>query len=118
MTKLPDHYDDVGPGWAVLLTMLHVELESICPDYQVTQVKEKWGGLRAYLDFSETTDPGAKRVAYTLVHLVEARSLNICEFCGRLGKNEANAHGWWQTLCPEHRARLDTDGPMWKWDRG
>lgn len=109
--KLTDHYHDVGPGWAALLTMLHAELQEFCPDYIVNQVKEKFGGLRAYLapPRDEGINPAqvaAANRAHALEIHYEALSLHVCETCGKSGTNEANSRGWYKTLCQEHRTAL------------
>lgn len=108
MSKLTDHYQDTGPGWAAILTMLHAELQKICPDYEVSQVKEKFGGLRAYLRLphSEGLNPDEETMrsaCYALEHKYEALSYSVCEVCGRAGTNEARRSGWYKTLCPDHK---------------
>jgi hypothetical protein len=110
MTQLPDHYGDVGPGWAALLTALHEEVSAIIPDYSVSQVKEKFGGLRAYLDFPrgegiQAEQVARERIAYSLEYKYEFLSLRICETCGKPGKNAEGPHRWWKTLCEEHREK-------------
>ena len=106
MSQLPEHYGDVGPGWAAILTMLHAELLSVCPEYEVLQVKEKFGGLCAYLGFPEDVTPGIRRACYDLEHKYEAMSDRVCEECGKLGENKTpTPHGWYKTLCEEHRKR-------------
>lgn len=124
MTKLIDCYGDVGPGWAALLTMLHAELMRFAPHYEALQVKEKFGGLRAYITTpqGEGIDPVAnanRREAQALEIKYEALSLAVCEYCGRQGENKpgpTGEHGWFKTLCQEHRQKWADEGPMWRWD--
>jgi hypothetical protein len=118
--KITDCYHCVGPGWAGLLTMLHVELQTICPDYEALQVKEKFGGLRAYIGtpWDEGINPAqsvARELAYSVEHRYEALSHRVCEYCGQLGKNEEDKHHWYKTLCDTHRQRWNDEGPMHTW---
>jgi hypothetical protein len=106
--KLTDCYHCVAPGWAAILTMMHVELEAICPEYEALQVKEKFGGLRAYI--SVPHDAGinpdqavTQALAYAVEHKYEALSNRVCEICGELGENKQDKHNWYTTLCNVHR---------------
>jgi hypothetical protein len=105
--KLTDRYHDVGPGWAAILTMMHTELQQIAPDYEALQVKEKFGGLRAYINIPSASFPQGAYSAYHAAHALEykyeALSQSVCETCGKAGRNAPNKHGWWKTLCEEHR---------------
>lgn len=40
-----------GPGWYALLVKLDEDLSALVPDYEVHQVKEKYGTLRFYVGF-------------------------------------------------------------------
>ena len=100
--KLTDHYDNVGPGWAALLTALHGDLTAVLPSYSVGQVKEKFGGLRVYLD-AYTSD------AQGLVYKYETLSFSVCEACGKAGETfggeTKGSHGWIKTYCAPCRAK-------------
>jgi hypothetical protein len=58
------------------------------------QVKEKFGGLRAY-------HSGGDDYVSGLVSMAEAMSYKICEFCGERGY--PNKSGWISTLCDKCR---------------
>jgi len=110
--KLTDCYHCVGRGWAALLTMLHTELQVVCPDYEALQVKEKFGVMRAYI--STPHDSGvnpqqaaARSMAYSLEHHYEALSQYVCENCGKPGENKMDKHRWYRTLCQECRGELE-----------
>lgn len=60
----------------------------------VSQVKEKFGGLRFYVD-------GGDDVVYGMISMAESMSYRTCEVCGNPGK--ANSEGWITTLCETHR---------------
>lgn len=106
MSQVMDHLDDVGPGWHKILLKLHYDLVKISPNYEVDQVKEKFGGLRVYLRHYEwATD--------NKVHQAEAQSRITCEECGEPG--ETAGPGWIKTLCGEHRMIRNSD-PSKRWE--
>jgi len=107
MGQIPDWYGSTGDGWNAILTILHNELMKVCPEYEAAQVKEKFGSLRAYLDFPEGVSPAARNSAYELERKYEAFSQFTCEHCGKTGTNKANSHGWWSTLCDPCREVSD-----------
>ena len=70
---------------------MHEEYEKIPV---VTQVKEKYGGLRFYVH-------GATEEQYAMIHFAEAMSYETCDVCGDKGK--PNRGGWITTRCAKHR---------------
>lgn len=110
MTTLIEHFDDVGPGWKSLLERLHVDVTAFVPDYEVEQVKEKFGALRIYLRYP--ADTPALDMVQGLVHTAETESQHICENCGNPGETEGL--GWLKTLCPACRQRrAEERARMW-----
>jgi hypothetical protein len=85
--------NSVGPGWADILTRLVNDLEVLGWNGQLCQVKEKFGGLRFYINAA--SEPIWKRISQA-----EHESYKICETCGQPGK--LRRIGWWKTLCDEH----------------
>ena len=61
----------------------------------VSQVKEKFGGLRFYTY-------GGDDYVRGLITFAESMSYKTCECCGLPGK--LNREGWWRTLCDTCRA--------------
>ena len=59
-------------------------------DFKFDQIKEKFGGLRAYYS-------GGNDYIRGLVTMAETMSYKICEVCGNKGK--PNKGGWISTLC-------------------
>ena len=57
------------------------------------QVKEKFGGLRFYVN-------GATEEMYNFISFAESMSYKTCEVCGSPGKTYTD--GWHQTLCDIH----------------
>jgi hypothetical protein len=58
-------------------------------------VKEKFGGLRFYVD---DADPDL----WNFLRGMEEKSFEICEACGAPGKTRKETDGWMKTLCDEH----------------
>jgi len=102
----------VGPGWWPII-------ESLCGNIQhylnyknkesevvaqvvVTQIKEKFGGLRFYYSGGDDEISG-------MVRMAEAFADSLCEDCGGIGKRRGG--GWIRTLCDvheaEHNARIE-----------
>jgi hypothetical protein len=93
---------ECGEGWYSLLHDLCTVIESHINHYvpeevrdgiYAVQIKEKFGGLRFYMDQSVPYIDGA-------IHLAESMSYKICEQCG--GPGERRSGGWVRTLCDEH----------------
>ncbi len=81
----------VGPGWNDIIYDLNKKLEAEKPDYQIFQIKEKFGGLRFYTD-------KMTYLGWDYVSEAEELSFKTCEECGRLGKIWSRK-GWVRTLC-------------------
>lgn len=94
----------VGSGWQALIDRLHKDLLALDPNYQVTQIKEKFGGLRYYIATSEDLDADTQWQMQALTHAAEEQSLTICEACGEPGK-PTSARMWIKTYCDEHKER-------------
>ena len=62
-----------------------------------SQVKEKFGGLRFYVN-------GATDKHYNYINFAESMSYRTCEVCGGVGKTYTD--GWHRTLCDVH-AEMD-----------
>lgn len=90
---------ECGPGWHKLIYDLHQEILAIDPDYRVLQVKEKFGGLRYYVD---TARHGRGRQLIEIaIGRAEAASFRICENTGGPGvlMRRGQSH-WYKTLDP------------------
>ncbi len=92
-----------GDGWYDIIYQLCQQLEPMvaalgvgASDFQVVQVKEKFGGLRIYADGSNDEIEAAINLAGELIVLT-------CEVCGNAGRREEDATGWWKTLCASCR---------------
>jgi len=61
-------------------------------EFQVIQIKEKFGGLRFYVSH------GNEEI-HTIIQDAEELSFKICEICGEPGTLRG---GWLKTLCDKH----------------
>jgi len=88
-------FDCVGQGWHHLLNDLFCQLRKCEWDCNVSQVKEKFGLLRVYIEEGNED-------MFGLLYEAEKQSRNICEFCGERGKTSGWGTGWKKTLCDKH----------------
>jgi hypothetical protein len=107
MSQIPEHLEDVGQGWSELLTELHVKLLEVDPDYTVLQCKEKFGGLRCYIE-SESEEAWKIETDY------ENKSFLICEVCGESGTTGQWGGYWYKTLCEKHRKSAADGRKVWQ----
>jgi hypothetical protein len=92
---------EVEDGWFDLIWKLCEDLDEmrkhliIIPEdpFQVLQVKEKFGGLRFYIN-------GCSNDMFQRILKAEHDSFEICETCGAPGKLR-NQDGWCTTLCDD-----------------
>lgn len=92
----------VEDGWADIIAALCVKIEAYCkaegmPLPVVGQVKEKFGGLRFYVD--SYFAPIAR-----LISEAERESEKTCEVCGAPG--ELREGSWVRALCGKHEAAV------------
>jgi hypothetical protein len=89
---------EVGLGWFPLIKDLITDLIELGWDKEVCQVKEKFGGLRFYINAA--TSEAHKRISQT-----EIESMSICEVTGKPGKLRTDI-GWYRTLCDEEYNKI------------
>lgn len=88
-----------GPGWLALLEELIFDLDAMGVKYDVAQIKEKFGTLRFYVDFTnqeQLTDDLYNKFMGR-IDRAEELSGKTCERCGDPGKMRSG--GWIKTLC-------------------
>jgi len=95
---------DVGDGWFNLLNELFTRMEMMKDgngdyDFVITQVKEKFAGLRVY------TSAGSDAL-YSLLDEYEYMSYTVCELCGSQGK--VTGKYWLVTLCDKCLAKRES----------
>jgi hypothetical protein len=84
----------VGDGWYPLIKELIEDLIALGWDKQTCQVKEKFGGLRFYIN-------GGSDEIFNRISKAENDSYEICEICGEKGELKTDI-GWYTTLCDKH----------------
>lgn len=113
--EFPDLYRDYGSktscmgrgfshddGWFDLVHQLSRDIVEVARrkrlDVTATQVKEKFAGLRFYI--SGGNDPDIRE----LIRQAEAKSLAICESCGKEGS--LKSFDGWHTRCDSCHSRI------------
>lgn len=121
-TKYPEMFSQpyggiaVGPGWWPIIEVLcdqihhHIKFKNEqrdrwnrgegCPPVTISQIKEKFGGLRFYYDGGDPAIAG-------MVTMAESWAARSCEECGKPGKSRDG--GWIRTLCDEHEAERQAE---------
>lgn len=89
----------VGEGWYKLVLQCHNELKELDPDYDIYQIKEKFGQLRYYFTTNKGEDIFEKMNKIALKY--ENQSCETCDICGKKGKRVIN-NGRIMTRCEEH----------------
>ena len=91
-----------GQGWYSLIEELLDKLQAIENKQhiglEVTEVKEKFGGLRVYVNTGNDT-------IWNLIDEYGRKSFHICEHCGKPGSLIKN-YGWLITLCDECQKKM------------
>lgn len=91
---MDSNFFHVGDGWYPLIKELIEDLIAMGWDKQTCQVKEKFGGLRFYIN------SGSDEI-FARISKAEKDSYEICEKCGDKGELRRDI-GWYKTLCDEH----------------
>jgi hypothetical protein len=119
----------IPPGWLSIVSELRAGIDGALAEAEralvhLTQIKEKFGGLRTYLSiaplrvdvFGDEEHPGVsgcvvegeapglfKRLS-PLIHAAEAESRRTRIFCGAAGRLRREDRSWVLTLCDRHAA--------------
>lgn len=84
---------ECGDGWFDIIYDCAEKLSALENIPVASQVKEKYGTLRFYINSG--TDE-----AYKIIEEAEKKSSEVCEFCGKEGKLRGGS--WLYTACDEH----------------
>lgn len=87
-------------GWDDLVINLVKELHALDENLHIGQIKEKFGGLRAYIS-SELDNALLQENFHKLIAEAEEKSFHICEECGKTGETRHDLP-WISTLCDVH----------------
>ena len=87
---------ECGAGWYDMLEAVFSRSAEMQPRswWKVSQLKEKYGGLRLY-------SHGAPEDVEALIDAAEHLSEHVCDVCGAPGKKSSDS-GWITTRCEEH----------------
>lgn len=115
---------DIAPGWFAIVEELCCQIDETLaeaekPKVRFVQIKQKFGGLRAYLNvaplrvdivseagrlsgqFGKSGVPDIASRLAPFVREAEEKSFRICELCGAAGHLRTDRN-WLRTLCDEH----------------
>jgi len=97
-------FAEIGSGWNQIVIDLVVDLVAAYPNFKVVQVKEKFGGLRFYVE-NVTLDYSGQPLAESFfserIREAEELSFATCDVCGAKGSSEGS-QGWVMTRCKTH----------------
>lgn len=85
---------DYDSGWNLIIKELIEDLIELGWDKNIVQIKEKFGGLRFYIQ-------NGSNEMYKRIVEAENQSYETCETCGEKGEIRRDI-GWWMTLCETH----------------
>jgi hypothetical protein len=99
--KLKYAMDNQGGKYADPIDVAEARLAKAIEDLPtIVQVKEKFGGLRFYMD-------GGTPELEHYVTFAEAMASRTCEICGKPG--ESRNTGWIKTLCDTHHNEVEAE---------
>lgn len=84
----------VSNGWLGLIKEMMEDINQLGWDKEVSQVKEKFGGLRFYIN-------SMSNEIHNRITVAENLSYKVCEKCGEPGELRTDI-GWYLTLCDTH----------------
>lgn len=100
--KTKGWYGCIAPdGWKKIVEETDAMLAHIDPDYEIHQVKEKFGTLRYYFGTNYASDTMEYKIMHAIERAAEYSSGFVCQICGTHGGTRWNLP-WVQTLCDEH----------------
>jgi len=105
LDRIPDgwgRFISCKKGWYRILADTNRALRYLDPDYEVNQVKEKFGTLRYYFEPSgRVLESSDREIVWNIMNAVadhyESRSAQTCEYCGAFGTSRRGR--WIKTLC-------------------
>ena len=101
--KTKGWYGCIAPdGWKDLVLRTDEMLAYMDPDYEIHQVKEKFGTLRYYYESKYEYDSIQGQIMQAIASYAEQNSSIICEICGKCGSLDDSQY-YIRTLCKEHK---------------
>lgn len=100
--KTKGWYGCIAPdGWKDIVLEADEMLAYIDPDYEIHQIKEKFGTLRYYFGSKYGFDSIEGKIMYAISSSAETKSSGTCEICGKWGELDTSKY-YVRTLCDEH----------------
>jgi len=102
-----EQYVACGEGWFDIIGELSKRIAAYVdrlpafteePYITVVQIKEKFGGLRYYVQYYNLTDDQIQEIE-TLIRAAENKTFVTCEDCGGDGSMVSPKKYWMRTLC-------------------
>jgi hypothetical protein len=96
---------DYGPdGWCDIIEHLVQNINQYLGEekqkkFKVTQIKEKFAGLRFY--YYAELDEADRNEIDLFINLAEWESEQTCQVCGALGQQSTKGY-WIRTVCDQH----------------
>lgn len=90
----------IGEGWYDIIRELDKQIAELYPEYVVNQVKEKFGGLRYYID---DIPDDVHAAVYDCINEAYRKAGKTCDVCGEAGKIGKINEWLIATRCEKHR---------------
>ena len=90
-----------NPGWYPMVEKLLLDIRALPKDdglVRINQIKEKFGGLRVYVEVSGSGD--FKERVRGMIDQAEKQASRTCEFCSNPGV--LRSAGWMRVTCEKH----------------
>jgi hypothetical protein len=106
---------ECNEGWHPIIDDLSKEVSEIAKKFpaingenriNVVQIKEKFGGLRYYVDYHSMSDDDIQQIEY-VIRNAEMKTFIICEDCGGNGEKVSPKRYWMKTLCTDCQNKYD-----------
>ena len=102
---------ECNEGWFTIIHELSKQVNEAAEKYprgsiSVVQIKEKFGGLRYYLNYENMSDENIQKIE-DLVRVAENKSISCCEDCGEPAELCSPRKYWMKTICMKCRDRYD-----------
>lgn len=98
-------YNDIWLENEVIDMFKHATNQALVEDFKIVQIKEKFGGLRFYID-------GGDEQIHAWISFAESMSYDICEECGT-NQNIGTTSGWIRTICGDCSTKIKKQD-VWK----
>ena len=106
-SRIPEAFSktiDVDEGWYQIVVDCSKAIDAIYPHYKILQIKQKFGGLRFYLDIHGDATSEQRNQIYAIIRNYEEIAKKTCEATGLPGVPMKSPYGWVKTLNPEYAA--------------